>query len=1268
MAQTLTTNIVINAMAGNGFSQVGNTLTELGSIVNGISQKLIEFGADSINVYRDYEKSMKDAEVALATTYGRGTKDLSNVMTQLDTSATQWAASTVFHTDDVANAISEAAHAGWDYQQIMAGIPAAMELAQAGSLDLSEAVNYIVKSTNAAHIEFDEIGNFIDLWAFAANSSASTIGEFGDAMLRMGSTMRFASDPEELMTLIAVTANAGSVGTEAGTMIRNSMMRLVAPTKKANEAMAELGATSEEAALLLNDEALAAANAELAANGFSVYDTAGELKPTLEIYRELYLALGEIAGGFENIDRNEDALKILASIFPTRTITEALNLLHGAAEGYDGLYDSMKNGDAAGYGEYAAETMMDSLYGKTETFLSKVERLKQVVGEELSGPLGSVMDTLGGFVDNIANLDEGTFSALVSGLEAIAIAGPGLMLAGGAFRLIGFLLNPAGAVGLGVVALTAAAAAIEKLKEADFAASFGKMDIDSAAIMEHVNGITEGFESAYTQVEEFRKLMNDAVANYETASASLSSELLTKMVTGATLGDEDIKKLQSLGEDMNTAVIEGITQSKNKSMSFWSAFFGNDTTPEEGEAYENFIALTNSAYEEAIGQAEQIGMDLRNAMNKAFEDGQISPEEYQNILSYVNSYNEALAQATAEAQAEQDYIDRQVLFHKAQTASLDQIQEVASQINDARNEEVQTMEDRYLQERYRKEYEWNQAIKERRLIDGRLATESRRDADLAAVDEAYNQQILEVQEAYDASSFNLLESNLKQSDLGEAYEKLGEFANKVLAGQMSGERAYAEFSKMFGGGNIFAGETEFGTDGNTVRKQLSEYMTWMVAGFGGNEGLQKRIEDYESKGDYEQAGTLRQLQTAQMINDNFLKTSLVDMEKYYSENGADWMNILAGVFGQSDNKIFSETGEGGYERKRERNREEFFESNTERIAQTGEYDVEQAKAVIRELGAGQGTIREFFTTMSGVKSIADVTEGKWQNNLNDVNRAELEQIVSLLSQTYDLQKVQEDTSDKTNVPWADMGLGNEYAAYQLLFGGLDAEQYRITVIPEVDPNTTISLDPVPLPIVPHVEGEDAAEALKDQGVQVQVEGETQQLQATIEAENGKELLSYVNGDATQLHAKIMDENGKTLTEQVYGNTSALKSAIDSYNGRTITVNIQGNKMFASGGRATSASIFGEAGPEWAIPEEHSERTANLLNAAREASGFTWPDLLARFGGLNADANNKPTTLVYSPTIQAADASGVEAILREDKRRLEEWWNNKQMRDEVEVYA
>ena len=207
-----------------------------------------------------------------------------------------------------------------------------------------------------------------------------------------------------------------------------------------------------------------------------------------------------------------------------------------------------------------------------------------------------------------------------------------------------------------------------------------------------------------------------------------------------------------------------------------------------------------------------------------------------------------------------------------------------------------------------------------------------------------------------------------------------------------------------------------------------------------------------------------------------------------------------------------------------------------------------------------------------------------------------------------------------------------------------------------------------MPVTPYVEGTDAMSALQDQGVEVSVGADAQALTATIDGADGQTLLEYVTGDAEQLTMTITAEDGKTLVEQVTGNAAQLAAIINSYNGRTITVNISGRRLFAEGGRATAPSIFGDAGPEWAIPEEHSERTAALLNAARAASGFTWPDLLARFGGMNANPNNNPSTVIYSPVIHAGDATGVAEALKEDKKRLEKWWEERKMRDAMEVYA
>lgn len=1234
-SQTLETVIAINARVGNGFSQVGATLTELGSMVNGVSQQLINFGKDSVNVYREYEKSMADAQVALSTTYGRGTQQLNTVMSQLDVAATEWAATTIFHTNDVANAISEAAHAGWDFDQIMSGIPAAMQLAQAGGLDLSEAVNYIVKSTNAAGIGFEDMGHFIDLWAFAANSSASTIGEFGDAMLRMGSTMRFAGNTEELMTLIAVTANAGSVGSEAGTMIRNSMMRLIAPTDKAGKAMAQLGATSTETAAILGDEALAAANAELAAHGFSAFyqdgPQKGQMKNVLDIYRELYVALGDIAGGYENIDRNGDALGVLSAIFPTRTITEALTLLRGAAEGYDGLYEAMRGGDAEGYGQYAAETMMDTLDGKIETFESKVERLKQLVGEELSDRVEQATGFIGGMVDSLAEMDSDKLSALVTGLEVVAAAGPGLMIAGGAFRMIGYLLTPAGGIGMGLIALTSAAAAIKQLEEADFEKNFGNMELDTQGIQSYVKSLGDDFKAAYTEVDGFKTALDNAVTSYQTASSTFSSTLFQDMITNTKLTEADKQQLQQLGIDMYTAVQEAITNSTAASMSYWQTLFGGDGTAEYDPAYAQIIELTNQAYEDALAEASSISEGLRAAMTSAFADGQISNDEYQNILSYMRSYNDAIARAAAEAQSEEDYIKMGKWLKQAQGASLEDIQTLAATATSERDQILADQEDRFQTEYFRAQY---------RGADAET---------LARAEALHQQEQMRVNAAYDDFLFTLWDSQIQQSGQGENYAALAGYAQQYMTGELTADTIMSMIKDSMGG-SIYAGDAGWAPSlKGTDRAQLGRMMGYMVGSMGGDSGVQERIAYYEGIGDQAMAGRLRQMYAMEQLVNGFGQSMALEKPAW------DILNLSSDYVNTNQDEYMV----NGINRK-----------STDALLLGGtDYSTEIARRTIAALGDGKGSMSAYFDAVG-----QSVQEGTVRAiSSADLSRGagrELDNMLTQLSAAYDLERVLADST--SYLAQEGNAYRYDFAMWDLLYGEASshAEDYKITVPvePDFQEGEMPDMEPIAVPIQPKVEGEDAMTSLQDQGVTVDVGADATELTATIDGADGQTLMEYVSGDATNLTMTITDQDGRVLTENVTGNAASLAAIISSYNGRTITVNITGRKLFAEGGRATSASIFGEAGPEWAIPEEHSERTAALLNAAREASGFTWPDILARFGGLNANPSNEPTTIIYSPTINAADATGVERVLQEDKKRLDKWYEEKKMRDQVEVYS
>jgi TP901 family phage tail tape measure protein len=107
--------------------------------------------------------------------------------------------------------------------------------------------------------------------------------------------------------------------------------------------------------------------------------------------------------------------------------------------------------------------------------------------------------------------------------------------------------------------------------------------------------------------------------------------------------------------------------------------------------------------------------------------------------------------------------------------------------------------------------------------------------------------------------------------------------------------------------------------------------------------------------------------------------------------------------------------------------------------------------------------------------------------------------------------------------------------------------------------------------------------------------------------------------------------------------------------------------YAEGGRADAPSIFGEAGPEWAIPERHDDRTLALLQSAAKASGFTWADILNRTGGLNATPA-QGRTFVFSPTIYANDAKGVDRALRDSEARMNAWWDEKKRDEERVVYG
>lgn len=1039
MGKTLRADIVIGGKADSSFYRLGSALETLGTQINLVSDKLIQYDKESVNAYTSYEDYILDAEVALRTQY-ESTSELGKAMEQLNKSALQWANDSRFTTEDVAGAISNAAHAGWDLQQILNGVPSAMDVSRAGGMELAEGLEYLVDISNAAGIGFEDLSELVDVWAYAANRSSTTIPEMGQAMQKMGATMQFVKgDMAGLTTMLAMLANNGAKGTEAGTLLRNSMIRLIAPTQKAAEAIDGLNMTAEDLDEIYGDsESLERANQMLEEAGFSAYNAKGELKSFLTIFEEL----NEATSGMSEEDRNS----VLSAIFPTRTITGALALLEAAADDWDGLYDSIRS-SSEGYAEYASETMESGLGGSLRHLESVYNALQTRSGEALSEDVSWVTDAISGLIEKVNSLDNTAFDALVSGLEAVAVAGPGLMAAGGAIKLFEAIrmTGPIGKVILLGTALAAVAAGLQSVAESSYEADFGTLGLDMDSLSGYVSGLGNQFDAAQKQISQYNDAVEQAIGNYETASSTLKDGLLTKMLTGDTLTQRDIRTLNGLGDQMRQALIDGIDGSYSSAEST-ARLFAQDSGLLSG-----VLDTLDYGYQQAITRAEQLSAELRSAMTGAFSDGALTSDEIDNIQSILNQQNELLAmQADA-----QNAVERQKMLRQAQTLGLDALEEISTLAETQRETELATLEDTYWQAYYQTEFGGRMKIQNgARNADGTLYTQADLDRELAALTEGYDNKRLATQTDFDRMLLDLYESTANGSDLRDVWDALGAMADEYLATGTRSESSLREYQSTFGIGE---------------RTEIRRYLDEMADAFGGTKAMQERADYYARTGDMDSANAFARL---------------IAMVNYSTPVGYGPTRVAPGV--------------------------------------------------------------------------------------------------------------------------------------------QDGQNYYTRTIYDTGSSQEMTLD---------------------------VAGDTTMLAAAIEEEDGQTLTAYVDGDTTMLGAAIAQFAGKTISLPVSGYLG--KSGIGGF--------------FAEGGRATEPSIFGEGGAEWAIPEEHTQRTAELLNAARAASGFTWPELLGRNGGLNAGAKGS-WTLVYSPTIVAGDAAGVEQKLKDDKDRLEKWLKDKQLRDELEVYS
>ncbi|MCI1750933.1 MAG: phage tail tape measure protein [Megasphaera cerevisiae] len=327
---------------------------------------------DAIKNYSDFTAQL--SEVKALT-------DLdADAMEQVKAKAMQLGDATVFSTTDAAKGMTELLKAGVSVKDVLgAASEAALDLASAGGLALPEAAEIMSTAMNAFHM--DDATHAADILAGAANASATSVEELRYSLaacsaVAAGAGMSF----DDTNTALAVFAQNGLKGSDAGTSLKTMLSNLVPKGKTAIMAFERLNLLTEK-------------------GSSAFFDEAGKMKSLADIADLLQDRMKDMT--------DEEKMSTLYDMFGSDAIRGGMILLREGAKGVSDMYGNMSKVTA----KDTSAQKMDNLRGSLDKLSSAWENLTIKL---LDGKAGQSLRAL---VDEVTNLTHSLSSALDDGFQ-----------------------------------------------------------------------------------------------------------------------------------------------------------------------------------------------------------------------------------------------------------------------------------------------------------------------------------------------------------------------------------------------------------------------------------------------------------------------------------------------------------------------------------------------------------------------------------------------------------------------------------------------------------------------------------------------------------------------------------------------------------------------------------------------------------------------------------------------------------------------------------
>jgi TP901 family phage tail tape measure protein len=318
----------------------------------------------------------------------------------------------------IAQAFTLLIKAGMGVEDAIGGAgKAAVEFAQVSGVEAAQAAEFMKVSMNVFGISAEEAANTLSA---AADSSETSIASMIESFALVASVAKGTN--QSLFGLsqgLAVLARYGIKGEEAGTGIKTLLVKLLAPTNDAKEALAQLGLSME-----------------------SLVDNQGKLLPLAQIADVFSKAM-------QGMDKSaRDAMltnEALVKVFDVRGIRVIHAFAEQGKEGFAAIADAMEGSRSV---SDKFEIAMSQLTGVSNALLAVVERLAIAFADgEFTYAVRGAAKAVIAVIDGISWLLSGIpgltplLSLVAGGLFAVGVAalGVGVVLQGVNFAMAGYI-------------------------------------------------------------------------------------------------------------------------------------------------------------------------------------------------------------------------------------------------------------------------------------------------------------------------------------------------------------------------------------------------------------------------------------------------------------------------------------------------------------------------------------------------------------------------------------------------------------------------------------------------------------------------------------------------------------------------------------------------------------------------------------------------------------------------------------------------------------